>query len=129
MKVLSERNQVRVVADQWKKQYSRECNEEYKEKQQQGIYNPFTGETYPIGEKKKIYEKLCALDKETATAEDVAKIIGNDSWVKPWECGECGKASWQVAEVGEDANYESYTAYVCLDCLKKAVDLLQQEGK
>ena len=100
MKFLNERNQVRTVAARWKQQ----CH----------------GTAYqPIG------PLLAALDPETATAEDVAAIIGHYSWVNSGQCNECGVRSWQLVQLGEEPNYESCTAYICLPCLQQAVALCE----
>ena len=73
-----------------------------------------------------IGEELLALDPETATASKIAEIIGNNSWVCEKECNECGKKTWDIVEIGEEPDYESATAEICLDCLKKAVNLIEE---
>ena len=73
---------------------------------------------------KGIHAKLVALDTETATAADVAAIIGNESWVRVEDCSDCGaKYLKSVTQLGEEPDYESQTAYVCDDCLRKALAL------
>lgn len=103
MKLLSERNQVREVAERWKMQYGNTTQPEWKAKT----------------------AALEDLDKETATAADVAEIIGNDSWACPQQCDECGARSWNVVQLGEEPDYESRTANVCFDCLAKAHQLAE----
>ena len=105
MILLNERNQVRTVADQWTEQY-------------------------PVGKKHAVdkVEKrkaLQQLDPETATAADVAKIIGNTSWARAQTCDECKKESWECVQLGEEPNYESATATICPDCLRAALKLIE----
>lgn len=68
--------------------------------------------------------ELMALDQETATAADVAEIIGNSFWARKRACYECGKETWQVVELSEPADDESATACICRDCLRAALRLL-----
>lgn len=105
MKLMTERGQVLDVADEWRKVY---CQ----------------GHRYG-SDKDSIQIKLDALDVETATAADVAAIIGNDEWVKPRTCNECGADTYDAVQLGEEPDYESSTAIVCLDCLRKAVALFE----
>lgn len=67
---------------------------------------------------------LAALDPEVASAEDVARIIGNPTWAEPQACDECKTRSWDVVRVGEEPDYESRTTYVCGACLRRALALL-----
>lgn len=60
---------------------------------------------------------LAALNSNYATAEDVAKIIGNSWWATEVECDECGNTSWDVVEFGERQ------AHMCLSCLQQALTL------
>jgi hypothetical protein len=109
MKLLDERTQVREVSGSWYRQY---------------------GEgTYPTDNRGRMVGKeLAALDPETATAEQIAEIIGNDFWVSPSKCHECGSEGWYVVQIGEEPNYESRTANICADCLRKALALIQSHG-
>ena len=74
-----------------------------------------------------IGEELLALDSETVTGSEVNKIIGNGAWVSETKCDECGKQTWDIVEIGEELDYDSSTARVCLDCLKKAVHLIENQ--
>ena len=74
-----------------------------------------------------ICKELLALDPETATASEIAEIIGNKHWVRERTCSECGKQTWDIVEIGEEPDYESATAEICLDCLKKAVNLIENQ--
>lgn len=98
MELITERTQVRNVAKLWRRQYP--------------------------NSKQDIAEKLDALDVETATAEDVAAIIGNDSWCKPSKCNECGETVPVAVMVGEEPDYESATATLCFSCVEKALSLM-----
>lgn len=99
MKLMTERGQILGVAERWADQYG--------------------------GEKGEIHAALVALNKETATADDVKQIIGNGSWVMKPACDECDIETWDVVQMGEPPDYESRTVYLCAGCLKKAIDLLK----
>jgi hypothetical protein len=107
MKLLSERNQVRDVARRWAKQYPPHYTD---------------GDRTWVDE---IQARLNQLDPETATAKEVAEIIGNTSWATEEVCDECGKRSWDVVQLGEKPDYSSSTAGICIDCLRKAVALVE----
>ena len=104
MKLMSERNQVRGIAKRWRAEY--------------GHYTDW---------KQDVSRTLEAIDDETATAAEVAAIIGNKSWAEPQTCHECGEASWDVVQVGEEPGYESATALICVHCLRKAIALVTGE--
>jgi hypothetical protein len=106
MKLLTEREKVRTVAAAWAKQYSKN--------------GPYGNDA----EKQEIAKALSALDPETATASDVAAIIGNNSWCGPCKCDECGKEAETAVQLGEEPDYESATAVVCFDCVQKAMTLM-----
>jgi len=103
---VNERDQIRDVAERWAAQYPN--NRERPEKEE-------------------IKQKLFSLNKDTATAKEVAEIIGNDLWVTPKECQECHVESYKVIQVGQEPDYESYTTYICPDCLRKALLLAESE--
>jgi hypothetical protein len=105
MKALSERNQVRNVLSAWVKQYGTRTRQR-------------------PGANFETLAKLEALDTETATAADVAAIIGNTTWVRPQTCDECRAVTWQAVQVGEEPDYESATAIICVHCLRAALNLL-----
>jgi hypothetical protein len=75
MKLLNERNQVLDVVKSWSKQYVRSRDDKFSRD----------------GEFTTITKRLKGLDLQIATADDVAAIIGNTSWVGPNSCSECGK--------------------------------------
>lgn len=104
MQRLTISDQIRTVAARWAKQYR--------------------GTTDP--RQLAVRQQLEAIDPETATAEDVARIIGNHSWACPQECDECGTPSESIIELGEEPDTDSHTARICLECLHKAVAVLTQ---
>lgn len=112
MKVITHRTQIREVAEKWKAQYFRRDK-----------WQPMSS-----GGTKGIYDALRALNTETATAADVAAIIGNCSWVKDLECSECRKTFPVIVEVGDEPDYESCTAWMCVGCLREAVRLAETES-
>lgn len=67
---------------------------------------------------------LDALDTDTATPDDVAAIMGNNSWTDI-HCNECKQIVPSAVQIGEEPDYESYTAIVCLQCLGKAASLIK----
>lgn len=92
-----------------------------------GVYKSWSNQ-YPRGRdagRDKIGDELKKLDPLKSTKHDVARIIGNDSWVKEHSCHECGKESYDIVMVGEPPDYENHTANMCLDCLKAAVQLIE----
>jgi hypothetical protein len=109
MKLLSEREQVRTVAKRWRDRYP---DPEF------GLRDGRT-----VGE---IADRVDAIDPETATAEDVALVMGNRSWVCQRTCHECGEDSWSCVEIGQEPDYESCTATICEGCLRKALALIER---
>lgn len=108
MKLLDARTQIREVAARWRDHY---------------LDNGVWASTMRNSDTGTIDVELRALDVETATPQDVAAIIGNDSWCCPQRCDECGDRKWQVVRLGEEPDYESATANICVDCLRKALAL------
>ena len=106
MIVLDERTQVKQAIQRWVAMYGLE-------------------RTYVADKRgRRVGAELMALDQETATAAQVAEIIGNSSWARVQACNECGKETWDVVELGEPPDSESATARVCCDCLRAALRLL-----
>ena len=114
MKLLTVRDAIRRVADDWYNLYGSSIDSAEQD----------VGNVYHVGVCAYVepYHKLRELDVETATAEDVQRIIGDTAWIPG--CNECGKKSCDVVRVGEEPDYESETAYICLDCAKEALQLL-----
>lgn len=105
MKLLTERVLIREVAQRWKQQYA-------------GYRGPNPADT---AEKHAIGHKLAALDGETATAADVAAIIGNESWTRIDHCDECHAENLSIAVLLADDSSSSAT--ICVPCLRQAVRL------
>ena len=105
MKFITIRDLIRSVARRW-----------------YGTYHPERTERWSLLgiEPEKKYESLSAMDVETATAEDVADIVGNDSWTN-LQCDECGESVTMVVQLGQEPDYESNTANVCIRCLGEVV--------
>lgn len=116
MKLMNERNQVRSVVQRWKKRYPHA----------DGRMNFGDGYT-----DRSVAEALSTINTETATAADVAKAIGNNSWVSRYQCYECGNHTWNIVELGQEGedvpsyDEDSWTTWVCQDCLKKALALFE----
>lgn len=104
MKKITTRSQILSVAERWDRQYP--------SRRPDHVRDP-------------IRKRLHELDKTTATAADVAAIIGNDSWTKCM-CNECDQEVESVVEVGQEPDYESATATLCVTCLKKAAALMEE---
>jgi hypothetical protein len=103
-KIITERDLIRTVADRWAEQYETGYYSTHKDKQD-------------------ILARLRALDKETCSADDVNKIIGNKSWTRR-HCSECREHTNWAIQVGEEPDYESATATLCRSCFDKAVKLV-----
>ena len=102
MKLITIRSQIQDVAGRWAIQYYSTSESPWQ---------------------KKILQALLALDTVTATAEDVAVIIGNPTWVRPQTCTEC-KNEWACVVEMEQPDYESEPVQLCRDCLAEALALM-----
>lgn len=112
MHIITQRMLIQGVAKRWHQQYA-----------------PFSNGSPPLFSARKglgtsltkegIYQHLEALDKETASAADVANIIGNESWTR-MTCDECKSDVDWLLEVGAERDYESSTACLCKECVAKA---------
>jgi len=60
---------------------------------------------------------------EAKNEQDVRDAVGNISWIEN-KCHECGMDSEMVIILGEEPDYESNTAQICPNCIKKALELL-----
>lgn len=110
MKLITERARIREVLTKHKQSYKRD-------------YRFFDGRQ--AGE---VQDALSLLDLETCPAEAVSEIIGNQSWVTPHHCNECGADDGRpTMQLGEEPDYESSTAWVCIKCLRAAVSLMEAE--
>ena len=104
MKLETQRSKIIAVVERWRRQYG------------SGDYG---------SDKLQILNELQGLNLETCSAEDVNRIIGNESWTRLDPCHECGADSVQTVMLGQEPDYESYTAWVCKECLKKAIVLIE----
>lgn len=111
MKIITQRQLIQNVANKWRAKCEPFTNDAPLFSVRNGIN---TGKT-----KKEIAEELDALDKDKASAQDVAAIIGNESWTR-LKCNECGSEPEAVLRVGEEPDYESQTACLCKTCVKAA---------
>lgn len=109
VKLLTEREQVRRVAEEW-----RWCWPNAALRLPSGVV---------VGE---ISQRLAALDPETATAADV-EAAGANGYVEPHKCHECGEKSWDCVRLGGLPDYLDCTATICERCLRKALALIERE--
>jgi hypothetical protein len=116
MKLTTQRDLIRAVAARWRQQYEPFTNDD------KPLFSVRNGYRQPIP-KKAIAEKLDALDKETATAAEVAEIIGNESWTR-LTCDECGKDTDALLTVGQEPDYESHTASLCRSCVERSSSII-----
>lgn len=110
MKAITTRGLIRTVAERWGRQQIGTRG---------GVFTP------PPAGQNVAYDALAALDPETATAEDVAAITGNTSWVAV-TCGECGRSVDRAVQLGEEPGDDSATVLVCRGCLVGALALLDE---
>lgn len=103
-RLLTSRGLIRAVAERWREQYCR------------------TG-TWYAEDKRTTYEGLSALDLDTASRDEVNRIIGNGSWTSI-RCNGCNQAVETAVEVGDPPDYESATVTLCVDCVALAWNLL-----
>ena len=111
MRLITQKELIRNVANNWNRQYSRTDDPD----------------------KIEIYKNLCKLDPISSTIYDVEKIIGNKSWTQ-LRCNECECERKDdnldvVVEVGEEPDYDSSTATLCEKCLKNALKLFKAHSK
>lgn len=119
MKVITIRSQIREVAEKWR---AHKC-----------ITRGWVGNNAPVwtGRDFAVYQRLAALDPETATAADVEAIIGNDTWACAYWCGECGKESDTVVRFGvgnKEGGVSEYDHNLCIDCIGKMLDAMTDEA-
>jgi len=106
-RLLTRRAIIGCVAERWRAQY---CHA--------GQWSECMG-----GPASAIYDKLVALDLETAGRDVVDEIIGNHSWTAI-QCDGCQRDVARAAQVGQLPDYDSATVVLCADCLALAVELL-----
>lgn len=108
MQLITERDLIRGVAKAWDEQYGTPTDPKYSETL--------------------VSQRLHELDTEKATAQDVAAIIGNDSWTT-LRCHECGKDTTTILRLGEPPDYESNTADICPTCIRQAYQALSKSKR
>lgn len=108
MKIITERDIIRSVADRWADTYE-------------------TGYYANDPEKQGILKSLRMLSTTTCSVDDVNKIIGNKSWTR-MRCNECTQFTNWVIQLGEEPDYESATASLCRPCFDKAVQLVTTQS-
>jgi len=105
MHLITQRDIIRQIASKWSAQYA--------------PFQDYSPRWRREGEiKLGVFMELTELDKETATKEDVDKIIGNESWTRI-KCDQCKKEVTAVLQVGEPLSYESATANLCQKCVEQ----------
>jgi CRISPR/Cas system-associated protein Cas10 (large subunit of type III CRISPR-Cas system) len=98
------RDLVRGVASRWKDRY---------------CYDGKWSDVFH-GSSQTIYRKLCKLDGETASAQEVNGIIDNDSWTT-LTCDVCGAERDEMFRIHDQ--YDEYTRDACRVCLTIALNL------
>jgi hypothetical protein len=109
-KLFTTRDKIRGVAAAWEKAYG--PNE-----RRPGWYSSGISD-----DREATFRKLKELDKETASADEVATIIGNKSWTQ-LSCDSCGDYVDRIVEIGQEPDYESRTVDICYPCFSKAFAL------
>lgn len=74
-----------------------------------------------------ILAQLRALDLGTCTVEDVARIIGNDTWTRQ-VCNACDKVTDVTITVGQEPGWDSCTAQLCPRCVGEADELVDYDN-
>jgi len=102
MKIITRQTKANEAAKRWVAQY--------------GVKEP--------AQLKGIGKKLLELG-DNPNPDEVDKIIGNNSWTAPPDCNECHKTNLSaIIEVGDEPDYDSSTAWLCVNCVEKALHLL-----
>jgi len=117
MEITTQRDLIRVVAKRWR--------DTYEPFEQWDMRPTIFG---PAQDKKAIALKLDKLDPETATPEDVAAVIGNESWTR-LTCDECGQDVAAILTVGQELDYGSQTASICRKCAEKVTAISWENSK
>ncbi len=106
MRIITKRERIKGVLKSWESTYK-----EYKGRE--GWEDKF-----------EIQSKLCKLDFKICSAEEVKKIIGNDTWTELL-CDECEKDSDLIVRFLEryECEYEANPCDLCLSCLKESIKL------
>ena len=117
MIIRTQRQLIQAVAKRWRETYQPFKND-------RPLFSWRTGVTSPPLNKQQIADALDALDGDTASADDVSAIIGNESWTR-LNCDECKADVTLTVQVGNEPDYESHRAELCLECAEKAAALIR----
>lgn len=101
--LITTRTEIRIVAERWKQQYA-------------PGWMQLIGDVSSLD----IYNRLAALDVESATAADVNAIVGG--WITI-SCDACDEVVEEAVQVGQEPDYESNTATLCRTCCAAAFAL------
>ncbi len=107
MTIVTTRGQIRTVLERWYQTYRHDIENPPK-------WSPLDKEAVHIG--------LCAMNPETATADEINRIIGNTGWIDI-TCTECRKDVERALEVYPNDG-ESAATYLCRECLARARDMM-----
>ncbi len=108
MRLITERELILQVLDDWKYQYKYEILQD------------------KTSDKTVIYYKLKELNFKTVSAKEIEKIIGNNSWTT-WICSECEQKVKRIIQFKKED--------ICLKCFKKLMnhkeikDIIEKEIK
>lgn len=119
MKIITERYQIKHILETWKKIHYLN-----------GKWSQIFWDNAPYDSTELIYEQLKQLDLDTATAEDIAKIVGHDG-MTTIECDECNRPTSRYVILGEVDNdnadvgcdFEKTTLCLCQQCFHKGLKL------
>lgn len=75
----------------------------------------------------KIYEQLLQLDLDTVSVDEVKTILGRFDEYIELPCTNCGKPVEIVVEMDISTEAYDHDAYICLDCLKRACQLMEKK--
>jgi hypothetical protein len=112
MELITKRTKIRDVPGRYRRMYWREDH---------GWQEVRKGRGLPVMSSELVYDRLKHLDVETCSEEDIAGIIGNDSWTMI-RCDECGRSVERAVVFGSG---REGCSLVCHDCIAKAVGLLE----
>lgn len=76
---------------------------------------------YPVHSAK--IAPLKGLKRDEGYADEIDRIIGNDSWTK-LTCGECDQRVDVIANIGTDHEWGGPAVGVCEECLSNALNML-----
>lgn len=106
MELITRRKQAAAALEMWKKQYP--------------DWRPSS-----FFDSRAVTAKLEALGPDP-DPDAVDTAIGNKSWTTV-RCNECSENKEELVQVGQPPDYESAIALLCVDCLRKALQLITQE--